>query len=183
MVGSFPSNALALALFAAAGQGKCAWEYIMKKVSLGLDVFVEEYCRRLKGRRLGLLSNQASLDRNLRPAKLAIAEALPGQLKALFGPQHGHAGAEQDNMIETGHSELDRRVHEPSVVRRQAIVDMNGRVGGAGLKVDDDLQHLRCGRSRRWFARVTVPIAVLVLHLLLQSFEMALAFAPTLFAH
>lgn len=76
----------------------------MKRVSVGLDVFQDEYWHRFKGQRLGLLSNQASLDRHLRPAKYVISELMPGQLKGLFGPQHGHGGAEQDNMIETDHS-------------------------------------------------------------------------------
>ncbi len=76
----------------------------MGRVSLGLDVFRDEYWQRLKGQRLGLLSNQASLDARLRHAKHVIAELLPDHLKALFGPQHGHAGAEQDNMVETHHS-------------------------------------------------------------------------------
>lgn len=75
----------------------------MAKVSLGLDVFREEYWRGLKGYRLGLLSNQASLDRRLTPAKEVVSRILPGQLKALFGPQHGFGGEEQDNMQETPH--------------------------------------------------------------------------------
>jgi uncharacterized protein YbbC (DUF1343 family) len=76
----------------------------MSRVVLGLDVFRDESWKRLKGQRLGLLSNQASLDSRLRHAKHVIAELLPGRLTALFGPQHGHAGAEQDNMIETDHA-------------------------------------------------------------------------------
>jgi uncharacterized protein YbbC (DUF1343 family) len=76
----------------------------MNRVSLGLDILRDGYWRRLKGRNLGLLSNQASLDSHLKHGKYVIAELLPGHLKALFGPQHGHGGAEQDNMVETGHA-------------------------------------------------------------------------------
>lgn len=76
----------------------------MTKISYGLDVFKEEYGSTLKGCRLGLLSNQASLDSRLIPAKWAISQLLPGQLKALFGPQHGHGGEDQDNMVETEHA-------------------------------------------------------------------------------
>lgn len=76
----------------------------MSKVAVGLDVFRDRYWKRLKGRRLGLVSNQASLDMGLRSAKEIIARMLPGQLKALFGPQHGHGGEDQDNMVETEHS-------------------------------------------------------------------------------
>jgi uncharacterized protein YbbC (DUF1343 family) len=72
-------------------------------VQTGLDRFRESEWKRFKGLRLGLLANQASLDGCLRPASQVIAERLPGGLTALFGPQHGYTGADQDNMIETGH--------------------------------------------------------------------------------
>lgn len=76
----------------------------MSPVSTGLDILKDEYWKDLKGLRLGLLSNQASLDRRLRSAEAVVSERLPGQLKALFGPQHGHGGEDQDNMVETDHS-------------------------------------------------------------------------------
>ena len=76
----------------------------MSTVATGLDRFREEYWKNLRGFRIGLLSNQASLDRNLISAKEIINQALPGHLKAIFGPQHGHEGVDQDNMIETDHS-------------------------------------------------------------------------------
>lgn len=76
----------------------------MARVLTGLDLFKEDYWKKLKGLRLGLLSNQASLDCNLAPAKTVISRLLPGQTKLLFGPQHGHGGEDQDNMVETGHS-------------------------------------------------------------------------------
>jgi len=84
----------------------------MAKVSLGLDVFREEYRRGLKGYNLGLLSNQASLDSQLRPAREVVSRLLPGQLKALFGPQHGFGGEEQDNMLETAHA-IDQELEIP----------------------------------------------------------------------
>lgn len=54
--------------------------------------------------RLGLLYNQASIDKELRSAPELISAAFPNRLTTLFGPQHGVAGTEQDNMRETGHS-------------------------------------------------------------------------------
>ena len=75
----------------------------MNKVATGLDVFREGYWKKLRGCKLGLLSNQASLDSRLVSAKEIITRALPGQLKALFGPQHGYGGEDQDNMVETDH--------------------------------------------------------------------------------
>ncbi len=58
----------------------------------------------LDGLRLGLLCNQASVDSHLRPAPAVVGKAFPGRLKALFGPQHGYGGEDQDNMVETAHS-------------------------------------------------------------------------------
>jgi uncharacterized protein YbbC (DUF1343 family) len=54
--------------------------------------------------KLGLLYNQASVDRAFRPAPDLIHRAFPDRLVALFGPQHGVAGTEQDNMKETDHT-------------------------------------------------------------------------------
>jgi uncharacterized protein YbbC (DUF1343 family) len=76
----------------------------MKRVLTGLDVLRETSWSQFKDYRLGLLSNQASLDRHLTPAKDIIARVLPGHLKALYGPQHGFGSTEQDNMKETSHS-------------------------------------------------------------------------------
>ncbi len=74
----------------------------MATVATGLDQFEDTFWKRLRGQSLGLLANQASVDHNLRNAKDAISALLPGQLKLLFGPQHGFRGEDQDNMVETG---------------------------------------------------------------------------------
>jgi uncharacterized protein YbbC (DUF1343 family) len=58
--------------------------------------------------RLGLLYNQASVDSHFREAPDAIDAAFPHSLTALFGPQHGVGGTEQDNMRETGHGSHPR---------------------------------------------------------------------------
>src|SRR5512136_1067048 len=84
----------------------------MSHVATGLDVFRDESWKQSKKLRLGLLSNQASLDSRYATAKTVISEVLPGRLKALFGPQHGFGGEDQDNMIETGHSR-DRELNLP----------------------------------------------------------------------
>ncbi len=76
----------------------------MNTVLTGLDRISEGYWEKLKGYRLGLLANQASLDSRLNTAGDIVNRLLPGQLKALFGPQHGYGGEDQDNMVETGHS-------------------------------------------------------------------------------
>ncbi len=57
----------------------------------------------IKGKRLGLLCNQASTDRQFRHSRDLVNAALPGQLTCLFSPQHGFFADKQDNMIESGH--------------------------------------------------------------------------------
>jgi uncharacterized protein YbbC (DUF1343 family) len=55
------------------------------------------------GARFGLLLNQASVDARLHLACDVLAERFPGQLAALFSPQHGLWSQEQANMIESPH--------------------------------------------------------------------------------
>ncbi len=81
-------------------------------VLTGLDQFKSECRDKLTGLRLGLLSNQASVSKDLSHAKNILHELFPDNLKALFGPQHGYAGEDQDNMIETGHS-FDKNLKIP----------------------------------------------------------------------
>ncbi len=76
----------------------------MNDVLTGLDRISEGYWKKLKGYGLGILANQASLDSRLNTARDVFARFFPGQLKALFGPQHGFGGEDQDNMVETSHS-------------------------------------------------------------------------------
>jgi uncharacterized protein YbbC (DUF1343 family) len=84
----------------------------MNKVMTGIDWLQAGSWKRLRGLRLGLLSNQASVDSDLHSTKTVIAELLPGHLKVLFGPQHGHGGEDQDNMIETP-DDFDRTLRVP----------------------------------------------------------------------
>ncbi len=84
----------------------------MNQILTGLDRLGAGEWKRLKGYHLGLLANPASLDAALNPAKEVIARVLPGQLKALFGPQHGHDAEDQDNMVETGHA-YDKALNVP----------------------------------------------------------------------
>jgi len=72
-------------------------------VHIGLEVLLDEPLSILNGARCGLLMNQASVDFRLRYACDLLAATLPGQLAALFSPQHGLWCEEQDNMIETQH--------------------------------------------------------------------------------
>jgi len=77
----------------------------MKRESqLGLETCVAERPRVLQSARFGLLMNRASVDRDLRLACDVLNDAYPGQIAALFTPQHGLWGDVQANMIETDHS-------------------------------------------------------------------------------
>lgn len=73
-----------------------------------IAIGIEELCRLqpgwIKGKRLGLLSNQASTDRNLTHSRDLLLAAFPGQLTSMFSPQHGFFSEKQDNMIESGNS-------------------------------------------------------------------------------
>lgn len=77
-------------------------------VITGLERVVREPELLVGAGRLGLLYNQASVNRSFRAAPDIINAVLPGRLVALFGPQHGVACTEQDNMIETAHAEHPR---------------------------------------------------------------------------
>jgi uncharacterized protein YbbC (DUF1343 family) len=81
-------------------------------VQIGLEACLESPPEVLRGKRFGLLLNQASVDRQFRYAHHLLAERFPGQLTALFSPQHGLWGEQQDNMIESPHG-IDRRLGIP----------------------------------------------------------------------
>jgi uncharacterized protein YbbC (DUF1343 family) len=72
-------------------------------VRLGIERLVAEPPAELRGKRLGLLCNQASTDRRFHHSRDLIAQAFPGQLTCLFTPQHGFFCEKQDNMIESDH--------------------------------------------------------------------------------
>jgi uncharacterized protein YbbC (DUF1343 family) len=75
-----------------------------KPVKLGLEKVLEEYKHLLKGERIGLICNQASVDHKFRHAADLFFEDSDITLTTLFGPQHGIRGDVQDNMIETAHA-------------------------------------------------------------------------------
>ena len=76
-------------------------------VDLGLSRLLAS--DRLRGRRVGLVCNPASVDEDLRHAADLFAARRDFTLAALFGPQHGFNSDLQDNMIETPHAEDAQR--------------------------------------------------------------------------
>jgi uncharacterized protein YbbC (DUF1343 family) len=78
----------------------------------GLEVLARARPRWLKTHRVGLLMHQASVTRRLEPARDVLHRLCGNRLTALFGPQHGIAGEQQDNMIESSHG-VDGRLGIP----------------------------------------------------------------------
>lgn len=81
-------------------------------IRTGLEKLLANPPSYLAGKRLGLLANPASVDSRYRHAKDLVAKRFPGQLTALFSPQHGFFAEKQDNMIESGHMQ-DPVLHIP----------------------------------------------------------------------
>jgi uncharacterized protein YbbC (DUF1343 family) len=63
----------------------------------------------LNGRRVGVVCNPASVDRDLRHIADRLCTHAGARLAAVFGPQHGVRSDVQENMIETGHAVDDIR--------------------------------------------------------------------------
>jgi uncharacterized protein YbbC (DUF1343 family) len=78
-------------------------------VTPGLTRLLETERSLLDGQRVGLVSNPASVDAQLRHASDLFASTPDVTLAALFGPQHGFRSDVQDNMIETPHARDARR--------------------------------------------------------------------------
>lgn len=76
-----------------------------KKVLTGLDNLLADpkLLSRL-GNRVAYLGHEASVTGSLYPGHLALNQCLGKRLDRLFGPQHGFATLDQDNMIETQHA-------------------------------------------------------------------------------
>jgi len=74
-----------------------------KQVKVGLEKLLEAQSRLVRGAKVGLICNQASVDHDYHHAADLLHEHPEVDLRALFGPQHGIRGDVQDNMIETAH--------------------------------------------------------------------------------
>jgi uncharacterized protein YbbC (DUF1343 family) len=70
---------------------------------LGIEKLLSERLELLRGARVGLVCNQASVDHQFRHVADLMREHQDLQMMALFGPQHGIRGDVQDNMVETPH--------------------------------------------------------------------------------
>jgi uncharacterized protein YbbC (DUF1343 family) len=71
-------------------------------ITLGSEQLLASH--RLKGQRVGVVCNPASVDHNLSHIVDRVAAHSGARLAAIFGPQHGFRSDVQDNMIETSHA-------------------------------------------------------------------------------
>ena len=74
----------------------------MPTIKTGIENLIENPRQWISGERIGLLCNPASVNRNFTHTRLLVNRIFPGQLKALYSPQHGFFAEKQDNMIESG---------------------------------------------------------------------------------
>ena len=72
----------------------------MHKITLGLEVLLSEKVASLRGARVGLICNPATVNHRFQHAADLFHAHPDIRLTALFGPQHGIRGETQDNMIE-----------------------------------------------------------------------------------
>src|SRR5881394_3281886 len=81
-------------------------------IQLGIERLLTSERNLLRGARIGLVCNQASVDHNFQHAADLFHEHPEINLTTLFGPQHGIRGDVQDNMVETAHA-IDRKTGLP----------------------------------------------------------------------
>ena len=69
----------------------------------GLDLLLQDKKQLFGDMRIGLLSNQASVNCELIHGRIPLQEKFGTRLSCLFSPQHGFFSEKQDNMIESDH--------------------------------------------------------------------------------
>lgn len=99
-----------IALFLAAA-GRCAAQEReaaapADEVLTGIDVLEREQFARLRGRRLGLITNHTGINRRGEPTALVLKNAPGVTLAALFSPEHGYEGRLDRDKIADGRDPL-----------------------------------------------------------------------------
>lgn len=82
------------------------------RTRLGVEVLLAEKIDLIRGRRVGVVCNQASILPDFTHVADAFLQNTDCAITTLFGPQHGARGDVQDNMIETPHT-VDRETGIP----------------------------------------------------------------------
>jgi uncharacterized protein YbbC (DUF1343 family) len=75
-----------------------------RKINLGIEELLSKRGDLLRGARVGLICNQASVDHEFNHSADLCRAQNDFKLTALFGPQHGIRGEAQDNMVESPHT-------------------------------------------------------------------------------
>ena len=71
-------------------------------IQTGIENLIENPRKWISGERIGILCNPASVNHHFTHTRLLVDRVFPGQLTALYSPQHGFFAEKQDNMIESG---------------------------------------------------------------------------------
>jgi uncharacterized protein YbbC (DUF1343 family) len=110
------------------------------RVKTGLEVLLASRLDAIRGARVGLIVNPASIDSRFRHAADLFHQHPQINLTALFGPQHGIRGETQDNMIEW-QSFRDERTSLPSYslygVTRKPLPEMLEEVDALVFDIQD----------------------------------------------
>jgi uncharacterized protein YbbC (DUF1343 family) len=80
----------------ASSEGNGEIIHVVTSVQVGLERLLESERERIQGRRIGLVANPTSVDRNLRHAIDLLHDADGVDLAVLFGPEHGIRATAQD---------------------------------------------------------------------------------------
>ncbi len=82
-------------------------------IATGLEIFLAKSHAKYRKLRLGVLCNQASVDRRLQHiSDLVLQKKLKLNVTCFIGPQHGVRGEKQDNMVESSDF-IDPRINLP----------------------------------------------------------------------
>ena len=68
----------------------------MSRVTLGCERLLTDEAERIRGRRIGLITNHSGVDTQLCATADRLHQSDLCQLVALYGPEHGIRGAAQD---------------------------------------------------------------------------------------
>lgn len=97
------------------------------RTRLGVDVLLADKLDLIRGQRVALVCNQASVLPDFRHVADVFADRSEFKLTTFFGPQHGIRGDVQDNMIETEHATDSRTglpIYSLYSETREPTVDM-----------------------------------------------------------
>jgi uncharacterized protein YbbC (DUF1343 family) len=120
--GWLPALLLALQL------ASCAQPSSLGRLRLGADqLFEEPYVSWIRGKRVGLITNQTGVDSRLESTAERLARYSEVRLTALFAPEHGIAGSAQAGEHVSGGTEYfslygDRRAPTPEMLSRVDVL-------------------------------------------------------------